>query len=59
MTVELGWIDVRPASAGPTAIGTLGPEGTSSEQAARLLGTRFPDGRRSCSGRPTDRPWRT
>ncbi|WP_326813240.1 hypothetical protein OIE62_41395 (plasmid) [Streptomyces scopuliridis] len=44
MTVELGWIDVRPASAGPPAIGTLGPEGTSSEQAARLLRTRFPDG---------------
>ncbi|MFJ2175518.1 hypothetical protein ACIOHE_21785 [Streptomyces sp. NPDC087851] len=44
MTVELGWIDVRPAPAGPPAIGTLGPEGTSSEQAARLLRTRLPDG---------------
>ncbi|MFF5563310.1 hypothetical protein ACFY7Z_14615 [Streptomyces sp. NPDC012623] len=44
MTVELGWIDVRPAQAGPSAIGTLGPEGTSSEQAARLLRTRLPGG---------------
>ncbi|MFE4060311.1 hypothetical protein ACFXP3_29175 [Streptomyces sp. NPDC059096] len=44
MTVELGWIDVRPAPAGSPAIGTLGPEGTSSEQAARLLRTRLPDG---------------
>ncbi|MEU6611087.1 hypothetical protein ABZ922_39690 [Streptomyces shenzhenensis] len=42
MTVELGWIDVRPAPAGPPTIGTLGPEGTSSEQAARLLGSRLP-----------------
>ncbi|MDT0549339.1 type 2 periplasmic-binding domain-containing protein [Streptomyces lonegramiae] len=42
MTNELGWIDIRPAPAGPPAIGTLGPEGTSSEQAARLLGTRLP-----------------
>ncbi|RDG35543.1 type 2 periplasmic-binding domain-containing protein [Streptomyces corynorhini] len=41
MTVELGWIDVRPAQSGPSAIGTLGPEGTSSEQAARLLRTRL------------------
>lgn len=41
MTVELGWIDVRPAPAGSPAIGTLGPEGTSSEQAARLLRTRL------------------
>lgn len=44
MTVELGWIDVRPAEAGPSAIGTLGPEGTSSEQAARLLRTRLSAG---------------
>ncbi|CAL9367924.1 hypothetical protein SUDANB171_00801 [Streptomyces sp. enrichment culture] len=41
MTVELGWIDVRPAPAGSPAIGTLGPEGTSSEQAARLPRTRL------------------
>ncbi|MFE6946453.1 type 2 periplasmic-binding domain-containing protein [Streptomyces chartreusis] len=42
MTVELGWIDVRSTPAGPSAIGTLGPEGTSSEQAARLLRSRLP-----------------
>jgi prephenate dehydratase len=43
MTVALGWIDVQSAPAGVPVIGTLGPEGTSSEQAARLLRTRLPD----------------
>lgn len=39
---DLGWIDVRDKPCDTYVIGTLGPEGTSSEQAARVLRGRLP-----------------
>ena len=42
MVKDLGWVTLLPSDADVAVVGTLGPEGTSSEQAAGLVRTRLP-----------------